>query len=152
MVSASGRARHIGPDRCRFELILASAPREIQKVEKFLTKANETIGLDDGTMYRVLVAATEAVNNAILHGNQSDPSKKVRLCLQTTKRLLTIRVDDEGPGFDPSSLPNPLEEENLLKEHGRGVFLIRSLMDDLKFLRLQKGSAIIMNVRLDRLR
>lgn len=152
MVSASGRTRHSGPERCRFELILASAPREIQKVEKFLTKANATMGLDDGTMYRVLVAATEAVNNAILHGNQSDPTKEVRLCLQATNRLLTIRVDDEGPGFDPAKLPNPLEEENLLKEHGRGVFLIRSLMDDLKFLRFRKGSAIVMKVRLDRLR
>jgi serine/threonine-protein kinase RsbW len=152
MVSASGRERRKETDRCRFELVLASVPHEIQKVEKFLTKANASIGLDDGTMYRILVAATEAVNNAILHGNQSDPAKQVRICLRTTKRLLTIRVDDEGPGFDASALPNPLEEENLLKEHGRGVFLIRSLMDDLKFLRFQHGSAIVMKVRLDRLR
>ncbi|MCU0453643.1 MAG: ATP-binding protein [Bacteroidetes bacterium] len=151
-MSSSGREQDASPDRCRFQLILTSAPHEIQRVEKFLTKANATIGLDDGTMYRVLVAATEAVNNAILHGNHSDPSKEVRLCVRTTKRFLTIRVDDEGQGFDASSLPNPLDDENLLKEHGRGVFLIRSLMDDLKFLRFKKGSAIVMKVRLDRLR
>ncbi len=152
MVPSRGRKRATPQDRCRFELILASAPHEIQKVEKFLSKANASIGLDDGTMYRILVAATEAANNAILHGNQSDPSKEVKICIQATKRLLTIRVDDEGPGFDPSKLPNPLEEANLLKEHGRGVFLIRSLMDDVKFVQLAKGSAIIMKVRLDRLR
>lgn len=139
-------------ERCRFELMLRSAPHEIQKVDKFLQEANVTLGLDDGSMYRILVASTEAVNNAILHGNGSDPSKMVRLCLRTTKHLLTIRVDDEGKGFNAKTLPNPLDEENLMKDHGRGVFLIRSLMDDVRFLRFRKGSAVVMKVRLDRLR
>ena len=132
-------------------MILTSAPHEIQKVDKFLQEANKKVGLDDGTLYRILVATTEAVNNAILHGNASDPSKHVRVCLQATPRLITIRVDDEGPGFNAAALPNPLEDENLLKEHGRGVFLIRSLMDDVRFLNSQKGSAVVMKVRLDRL-
>ncbi len=133
-------------------MILSSLPHEIQRVDKFLQGANAEMGLDDGTLYRILVAVTEAVNNAILHGNGSDPTKEVRVCLQTTPRLVTIRVDDEGPGFNVSSLPNPLEEANLLKEHGRGVFLIRSLMDDVRFKKLKKGSAVVMKVRLDRLR
>lgn len=139
-------------ERCRFELMLRSAPHEIQKVDKFLQEANATLGLDDGSMYRILVAASEAVNNAILHGNGSDPSKTVRLCLRATKHLLTIRVDDEGRGFNAKTLPNPLADENLLKEHGRGVFLIRSLVDEVRFLRFRKGSAVVMKVRLDRLR
>lgn len=133
-------------------MVLSSLPHEIQKVDKFLQGANAEMGLDDGTLYRILVAVTEAVNNAILHGNASDPTKHVRVCLQTTSRLVTIRVNDEGPGFNVSSLPNPLEEANLLKEHGRGVFLIRSLMDDVRFKKLKKGSAVVMKVRLDRLR
>lgn len=133
-------------------MTLSSAPHEIQRVDTFLQGANAEMGLDDGTLYRILVAATEAVNNAILHGNASDPEKLVRICLQATPRLVTIRVDDEGPGFNVTSLPNPLEEQNLLKEHGRGVFLIRSLMDDVRFKKLKRGSAVIMKVRLDRLR
>lgn len=114
--------------------------------------ANKEIGLDDGTMYRLLVAATEAVNNAILHGNASDPRKRVHLCLRTTKHTLILRVSDEGQGFDAGSLPNPLDEKNLMKEHGRGVFLIRSLMDEVEFVKLKAGSAAVLKVKLDRLR
>ena len=148
----SRKRRSVAAKRCRFELTLSSAPHEIQKVDKFLQMANATFGLDDGTMYRILVAATEAVNNAILHGNRSDPSKMVRLCLRGTRHQLTIRVDDEGRGFNAKALPNPLADENLMKDHGRGVFLIRSLVDEVRFYRFQKGSAVVMKVRLDRMR
>ena len=134
-----------------FMLLLASNPREIRKVEKFLQEAGKRLSLDDGTLYRLLVAATEAVNNAILHGNGSDPDKQVHVRLRSSTRQIVLRVEDEGRGFDATSLPNPLEEKNLMKDHGRGVFLIRSVMDEVKFLRLKRGAAAIMKVKIRRI-
>jgi len=141
-----------GPDECTFEMKLSSSPREITKVEKFLMDANGKLHLDDGTMYRLLVAVTEAVNNAILHGNESDPSKFVVVCINANRTMVMIRVEDEGPGFDASDIPNPLDQENLLKEHGRGVFLIQSLVDKVEFSKTDSGSAITMTVDLNLLR
>lgn len=144
--------RGFGPEECTFTMTLPSTPKEIGKVEAFLLDANKKLHLDDGTMYRLLVAVTEAVNNAILHGNASDPSKDVEVCIMADRDHVSIRVEDDGPGFDASGLPNPLDQENLLKDHGRGVFLIRSLVDTVEFSRTEKGSAITMTVDLNLLR
>ncbi len=133
------------------ELICKSDPREIAKVEKFLEKVNKKARLDDGTMYRLLVATTEAVNNAIIHGNKLDPKKLVYVSCEVVGQTLTITVRDHGKGFDPQNLANPLEEQNLMKESGRGIFLIRSLVDEVSF-RVQKiGTTVIMKVDLSRL-
>ena len=99
-------------------------------------------------MYRLLVSCTEAVNNAIVHGNNSDPDKKVIIRCTVEKKILTICVKDEGKGFDSERLQDPREEKNLMKENGRGVFLMRSLMDRVKFKRLKSGSFVEMKVKL----
>lgn len=137
------------PAKCA--MTCRSDPREIPKVEKFLNKVNRKAHLDDGTMYRLLVATTEAVNNAIIHGNQSDPRKRVRITCQLIGKVLTMSVQDSGRGFDPNSLANPLEEENLLKESGRGIFLIRSLIDEVGFRVQKTGTTVIMKIDLSKL-
>ncbi|HUN67063.1 MAG TPA: ATP-binding protein [Bacteroidota bacterium] len=137
-----------GKPPLRIKLILASLPNEIVKVEGFLEKLNEQIGFDDAAFNKLLVAATEAVNNGILHGNKKDPSKKVTLNCETDDRFLIVTVEDEGPGLDPAKIPDPLAQENLLRENGRGVFLMRSLMDSIEFVRFQGGSRVIMRIAL----
>jgi serine/threonine-protein kinase RsbW len=104
--------------------------------------------MDDGIMYRLLVASTEAVNNAIVHGNKSDPGKKVIIRCRVDKKTITIYVADEGKGFDSENLQDPREEKNLMKESGRGIFLMRSLMDQVKFKHLKSGSVVEMKVKL----
>ncbi len=141
--------RKAKPARC--EMTCRSDPREIPKVEKFLTKVNKKAHLDDGTMYRLLVATTEAVNNAIIHGNKSNPKKRVRVSCQLIGQMLTMSVRDSGRGFDPNSLANPLEEENLLKESGRGIFLIRSLIDEVSFRVQRTGTVVVMKIDLSKL-
>jgi len=133
------------------EMTCKSDPREIPKVEVFLEKVNKKAHLDDGTMYRLLVATTEAVNNAILHGNKSDPRKLVRISCQLVNQTLTMSVQDSGRGFDPNTLANPLEEENLMKESGRGIFLIRSLIDEVAFRVQKTGTTVIMKIDLSKL-
>lgn len=137
--------------QARCEMTCKSDSREIAKVEKFLQKVNRKAHLDDGTMYRLLVATTEAVNNAIIHGNQSNPRKLVRVTCQMIGRTLTLSVHDSGRGFDPNNLANPLEEQNLLKESGRGIFLIRSLIDEVGFNIRKGGTTVIMKIDLSKL-
>jgi serine/threonine-protein kinase RsbW len=138
--------------RTLYEMECVSAPAEIRKVEKFLEQVNKKVRLDDGTFHRLFVSATEAVNNAILHGNKSDPSKKVCLRCVVNSDSVVVSVKDEGKGFDPTNVPNPLDEQNLLKESGRGIFLIRSMMDRVEIRASEDGTTIEMAINLKRLR
>ncbi|MEJ2368039.1 MAG: ATP-binding protein [Acidobacteriota bacterium] len=81
----------------------------------------------------------EAVNNALLHGNHLDPEKYVEVTVEKSGSDLVIRVLDQGTGFDRSNLLNPTEPENILRPHGRGIYLIRQFVDDLRFLDEQSG-------------
>ena len=100
------------------------------------------VGLDDDAVHWVGVAVRESVINAIKHGNNHDESKHVHVTFTTVNHDapgLAIRVRDEGCGFDPSTLPDPLAPENLLKASGRGIFLIRSFMDEMTLQRAPEG-------------
>jgi serine/threonine-protein kinase RsbW len=130
------------------EMICKSHSKELSRIEKFLNDVRSKLHFDDGTMYRLMICCTEAVNNAIIHGNKSDPEKRVVIRCISNKRSLTIKVKDEGTGFDPDILQDPREEKNLLKENGRGVFLIRSLMDKVSFKRLKSGAVVEMKVNI----
>jgi serine/threonine-protein kinase RsbW len=106
-------------------------------------------GLDDDALHWVSVAVRESVVNAIKHGNKNDESKRVIVEFtpvpEHEPEELVIRVEDEGEGFDPDELADPLAPENILKSSGRGIFLIRSFMDD---VRLQRGKERGMEVRM----
>jgi serine/threonine-protein kinase RsbW len=101
------------------------------------------VGLDDDAVHWVGVAIRESVINAIKHGNQNDAGKHVFVEFETTMREaaaeLKIRVRDQGEGFDPERVADPLAPENLLKSSGRGIFLIRSFMDDVRLQRAPEG-------------
>ena len=131
-----------------YEMICRSNQKEISRIEIFLRHISDRLHMDDGIMYRVLVSCTEAVNNAIVHGNKSDPNKKVIIRCRVEKKTITIYVSDEGKGFDSENLQDPREEKNLMKESGRGIFLMRSLMDQVKFKHLKSGSVVEMKVKL----
>jgi serine/threonine-protein kinase RsbW len=129
-----------------FEFEFKSDPKEIAKVEPFLQKINKATRMDDGTFYRLLVAGTEAINNGILHGNKSDPSKSVFVTCAVDSRKLVFRVKDQGRGFKPEEVPDPLEEKNLLKISGRGIFLMRSLMDKVAFTVTSEGTEVELEI------
>lgn len=149
--STSQRKKKTVKRKTVFKMVCKSCPKEVGCIEKFLRKVNSArLHIDDGSMHRLLVACTEAVNNAIVHGNKSDPGKKVSIICFVGKRMLTIKVKDEGQGFDLEGLLDPRDEENLLKESGRGVFLMRTLMDDVKFKRLKSGHVVEMKLKLNR--
>ncbi len=109
------------------------------------------IGLDEDSLHWVGVAIRESVINAIKHGNHSDASKHVFVEFETATPAdvpeLTIRVRDQGEGFDPETVANPLDPENLLKSSGRGIFLIRNFMDDMQLRRAPEGGMEIRMVK-----
>jgi serine/threonine-protein kinase RsbW len=108
-------------------------------------------GLDDDARHYVGVALRECVINAIKHGNRNDPAKHVFVEFSTGKStgdsILTIRVRDQGEGFDPATVADPLAPENLLKSSGRGIFLIRSFMDDVQLHSAPEGGMEIKMVK-----
>ena len=110
------------------------------------------VGLDDDARHWVGVAVRESVINAIKHGNANDERKRVHVeftPIDSTDPLpgVVIRVRDEGPGFDPDTLPDPLAPENLLKASGRGIFLIRSFMDEMVLRRAAEGGMEVVMVK-----
>jgi serine/threonine-protein kinase RsbW len=107
------------------------------------------IGFDDDAAHWVSVAVRESVINAIKHGNRNDESKHVFVEFETTEQVpeLTIRVRDQGEGFDPEEVADPLAPENLLKSSGRGIFLIRNFMDDVQLQRAPQGGMEIRMVK-----
>jgi serine/threonine-protein kinase RsbW len=135
--------------KVHYILILPSKPKEIGKVDHFLRRVNRKARLNEDQYNRLLVATTEAVNNSIIHGNKRDPKKNVTVTCIVDGSSLIVRVHDEGPGFDALTLPDPLAEENLLREHGRGVFLMRSLMGKVEFEPHATGSDVVMTMALD---
>ncbi|MBL7848118.1 MAG: ATP-binding protein [Cyclobacteriaceae bacterium] len=106
----------------------------IRMIESFIDNAREKFHLDDDIYGNIMIAVTEAVNNAIKHGSQNDSSKNVNLSLLVDESTLKFRVEDQGHGFDYMHLPDPTAPENLEKPGGRGIFLMKHLADDVAFL------------------
>lgn len=105
----------------------------IALAEKMIDEACTRHSVHENLYGNILIALTEAVNNAIHHGNGLDPAKKVTLGYELRGDRLVFLVSDQGPGFDYANLPDPTDPQNLEKPHGRGVFLMRALADEVEF-------------------
>jgi serine/threonine-protein kinase RsbW len=119
---------------------LNSTMESVAEVEAAAEKLAIEAGLDEDESFKVAMALREAAVNAVLHGNEYDSTKKIHVSMQNNGASLIFTVADEGKGLDPDSLPDPLAPENLLRGTGRGIFLIRSFMDEVNFRQLQPGT------------
>jgi len=99
-------------------------------------------GLDEDECFRVTMAVREAAVNAVLHGNEYDPAKEITASFENNGASLIFTITDQGKGLDPETLPDPLAPENLLRGTGRGIFLIRSFMDEVHFRQLHPGTEL----------
>lgn len=115
------------------EIILESSFDEVEHLEVYVNELQDWAEFKDEDYARIMLTLSEAVTNAIVHGNKENPDKQVIIRSELSDGTLIITVKDEGAGFDPSNIPNPLKEENLLNVGGRGVYLIKEYADDLQF-------------------
>jgi serine/threonine-protein kinase RsbW len=120
-------------------------------VEVVSSHMSRMVGFDDDTLHWISIAVRESVANAMKHGNQGDLSKRVRVEFTTAPAdqpsELTIVVQDQGEGFEPDDVADPLAPENLLKSSGRGIFLIRSFMDEVTHRRIPEGGMEVRMVK-----
>lgn len=106
---------------------------ELSRAESLVDKICQTLSVNEDNYGNVLIAVTEAVNNAIKHGNKNDITKHVEIKVSDAIDVFSIEIKDEGVGFDFNNLPDPTAPENLEKENGRGIFLMKSLADKVEF-------------------
>jgi serine/threonine-protein kinase RsbW len=134
-MSVSSLTTESGPIR----MSLSSRFENIEMAQHLCGKLLEGRGLPDETRHWILMALREALANAIKHGNARDLAKRVHLEMNVADGWLQIRIRDEGAGFDPSKVDDPLAPENRLKTSGRGIFYMKTFMDEVRFSRADGG-------------
>ncbi|MGA9062363.1 MAG: ATP-binding protein [Terracidiphilus sp.] len=114
----------------------------VGEVEAAADRLATEAGLDEDQRFHIVMAVREAAINAVLHGNEYDAARQIDVSLENTGKDLVFVISDQGHGFDPDHLPDPLAPENILRGTGRGIFLIRSLMDEVHFRQLHPGTEL----------
>ncbi len=109
---------------------LDSTLQSVDEAEAMVMQEAQRLGFEEEEQHQIAMAVRECMVNAVVHGNRYSKKKKVHLDIERSEKSLTVIVGDEGEGFDLSSLPDPLSPENLLRQSGRGILLIRAFMDE----------------------
>jgi serine/threonine-protein kinase RsbW len=131
------------------QLTLPSDPYQVAQVQPFVDEVAQRYKLDADTQGNILISLTEAVTNAMLHGNRGDRNKMVSISLRCDKnKHLSVRVTDQGEGFNLDQIPDPTGEDHLEKCGGRGLFLMRHLSDECRFLDSEKGTVVEMRFKI----
>ena len=130
----------------KLNLELQSSYEALELLEGLLKELQIALDFDDDFYARLMLSVSEAATNAIVHGNKLNPSKKVTIDAEANTHTLAFTIKDEGDGFNPDNIPNPLEEEHLLIPSGRGVFLIKEYADELEYQ--DEGRTIVIKFNL----
>ena len=134
-------------DQLQAHLVLASRFENIEVAERALRDLCDQVGFDGDDLYWVVTALREALANAVKHGNRSQPDRKVSIDYTVDDSAVTIRVEDEGAGFDPAVIPDPTDPENLLRPNGRGIFYMQQFMSHVEFGRAPNGGTAVTMVK-----
>jgi serine/threonine-protein kinase RsbW len=120
----------VSEETLKEQRLLDSTLQSVDRAEEIAVQAAEELGFDEEDRHQIGMAVRECMVNAVVHGNRYSARKKVHLTIRSASSHLAIVIGDEGAGFDLSSLPDPLAQENLLRQSGRGILLIRAFMDE----------------------
>ena len=131
----------------KFEFEFPSTFASFKSFESKFKMLRRKFRISDDDYYRIYLASSEAFINAIVHGNKLDPGKKVKVKFEVYRRSYVVEVRDEGEGFDVNLLPNPTDEENLFKESGRGIFIIKAIADEVKFHKTSAGMSVRIKIK-----
>lgn len=123
-----------------YQLSLKSTYEDAESIPEFVEGLQKEAGLEEDVSGKLMLLLSEAVTNAIVHGNLEDPAKKVEVEIEIKPESIITTVEDEGEGYDPNEdSEDPLEEDNLLKEGGRGIFLIQEISDEIEYFNQGRG-------------
>jgi serine/threonine-protein kinase RsbW len=131
-----------------FNLEIESDPQNLITVEEFINYIAVELNIPEDKLNGLLISVTEAVTNAIKHGNNSDKNKSVFIEVDSNEEFLIIKVKDQGKGFDPLEIPDPTQPDNLLKDSGRGIYLMKIYMDEIEFNPTENGTETILKMKL----
>ena len=134
-------------DICSVDILLDSTLDSVDSAEAEVLKAAEELGFGEEDLHKIGMAVRESMVNAVVHGNRYNARKKVHLRVYKGADRLVVVVRDEGQGFDLSALPDPLAEENLLRQSGRGLLLIQAFMDELHVGRVEQNGTEVKMVK-----
>jgi serine/threonine-protein kinase RsbW len=127
------------------KIVIKSEVANLRIVEKMIDETTAELHISQDSYGKILVSTLEGVNNAIVHGNKSDPEKNVNIDFKFRNNELKIKISDEGPGFKPDKVPDPTAPENIEELNGRGIFLMSHLADEIKFNK--KGNSVTMTFK-----
>jgi serine/threonine-protein kinase RsbW len=136
-----------GAEPLHAHLVLASRFDNIEVAERTLLDLFAQAGLSGDEEYWIVTALREALANAVRHGNRAKPERKVRVDFTIDGSTVTIRVEDEGDGFDLERIPDPTDPENLLRPSGRGIFYMQQFMNRVEFSRVPEGGTAVIMVK-----
>lgn len=126
---------------------ISSERNRIKEVESLMVEANKEFGLTDEQYGKTMIAVTELVMNAIVHGNKEDSTKKVCVTVEFENDEMRVVIEDEGGGFDIADLPDPTELDRLLDKHGRGVYIAKAMVDKLDYKHNSKGTEFTLLIK-----
>jgi len=129
------------------ERLLESTLESVDDAEVLAVGVAEQAGFDEDDLMRIGMAVRESMVNAVVHGNRYNANKKVHFSVMKNAERYTVRIADEGEGFEYREVPDPLAPENLMRTSGRGLFLIRSFMDEFQVRRLEPGGTEVTLVK-----
>lgn len=126
----------------------SSDPDNLTEVEKFITDVADEFNLDDEIRNNLSLSLSEAASNAMVHGNKLDPKKYVDIKITVGDNKIEVVIKDEGNGFDPSSVPDPTAPENLLKDSGRGIHIMKTFLENIRYNFTDSGTEVILEISL----
>lgn len=135
------------PDANVLELTTDSSYEHIDAFAALIAQAARQIGASEDDEVDLMIAVMEAVNNAIVHGNSEDTNKKIHMKIEVTPGTLTVWIRDEGPGFEPKNVPDPLAPQNVLHASGRGLLMMKAFMDEVDIRPAMTGTLVKMTKR-----
>lgn len=127
-------------------ITILSESVNLRQVENLIDEVSAELAISSDDYGKILIATIEAVNNAIIHGNKADRAKTVDVEFEHSDNNLVVKVSDQGNGFNPEMVPDPTSPENIESLHGRGVFLMKRLCDNISFS--EKGNEVIMEFKI----
>lgn len=131
-----------------YNRVVSSDPEILPELEEYIIKIAREVNLDDSKINNLALSFSEAISNCMKHGNRFDKSKTVSITVNINDSKLTIVLKDEGKGFDLKAVPDPTKPENILKDSGRGIHIMKNFLDDLRYNFTPTGTEVILELSL----